>query len=81
MMLIVFTIPFAVTLRVKFEETLEPLNDMVPFEGLMLMKLIESSDPKLESFSREYDKLGVVVAGRHTWVVKRKLNCHEMPLT
>jgi hypothetical protein len=47
---------------------------MVPFEGLMLMKLIELSDPQLMSFSKEYDKVGLVVPGISTCSENEKLN-------
>jgi hypothetical protein len=36
----------------KFEGKLEAEIEMVPFEGLMLMKLIGCSDPESKAFSR-----------------------------
>jgi hypothetical protein len=57
------------------EEKLEAEKNMVPFEGLMLTKLIESRDPKFKSFSREYDKDVLVVSERQTCAeVNRKLS-------
>ena len=45
----------------KFEDKLESEIEIVPFEGLMLMKLIGSTDPELKAFSKEYKNVGVEV--------------------
>ena len=74
MMPFVDTLAFAFTFLVKFEEKLEALKYMVPFEGFMVTKLIESRNPKFKSFSNEKDKVGLEVPARHICVaVKRKL--------
>jgi hypothetical protein len=51
MMPFVDTLAFALTFLVKFEEKLEALKYMVPFEGFMVTKLIESRNSKFKSFS------------------------------
>jgi hypothetical protein len=72
---------FAVTNRVKFEDSLEEANDMVPFESSMLMKVIEVSDPKARSFSKEYNKVWPAVPGTRTCTKAEKSNCQKTPLT
>jgi hypothetical protein len=52
---------------VKFEDELEAEIVMMPFEGLMLMKLIGLRDPEFKAFSKEYD-MTVEVPGMHTCV-------------
>jgi hypothetical protein len=54
---------------------------MVPFEGLMLMKLIEFSDPEFKSFFIEYYKVVLLIPGRRSCCQKGKLNCQKTPLT
>jgi hypothetical protein len=51
----------------KFEDKLESEIVIVPFEGLILMKLIGSSDPESKAFSKKY-YIGVleVIPLRHT---------------
>lgn len=51
MMPFVDTLAFAFTFLVKFEEKLEALKYMVPFEEFMVTKLIESRNSKFKSFS------------------------------
>jgi hypothetical protein len=51
---------------VKFEDKLVELNDIAPFKGLMLMKLIELNDPEFKPFSIEYDKVVLLTPGRRS---------------
>ena len=68
----------------KFEDELDVVIEMVPFIGLMLIKLKGSREPESKALSKENDKaeLLVVVPRRHTCVaVTTKLNDLETPLT
>jgi hypothetical protein len=57
----------------KFEDKLESEIEIIPFEGLMDMKLVGSNDPEFYTFSKEYDNVGlVVVAETHICVAENK---------
>jgi hypothetical protein len=45
----------------KFEDKLESEIEIIPFEGLMVMKIVGFGDPELKAFSNEYDNVGLAI--------------------